>query len=263
MKIKRIWQVWAIILCAAFCASSLNAEELTLQGDEDHISLGKSISVFEDTGGKLTIDDIRKKEFQSKFSPCHADIPYYDFSPSVYWIRFTLRSASPAETRWFLEMGYPLMDDITFYSPDENGSIKAVVGGYSRPFSERRYQHRHFLYDISLPDNKARTFYFRFSCTDRMEIPLVLYSVKGFQHYDHNSQYILGIFFGFIVFMVIYNLLLFFSIRDRTYLIYCFFLLSYAAFQMTQNGTAYEYFWPEALSSINHFIPLTISLMNL
>ncbi len=255
------------IICFSFflllLTAPLSAEETIIVNKEDRIAIGTKIFILEDKNGTLTIDDVRKYENASRFVKSDKEIPYYGFTTSAYWVRFTISSANRLESLWFLELGYPLMDNIDFYSQDISGKINVVKGGYSRPFEERLFQHRHFVYDISLPDARPRTFYFRFACADRMEIPLVLYSMKGFQRYDHNSQYILGGFLGFIIFMVVYNLLLFFSIKDRTYIIYCFFLLSYASFQMTQNGTAYEYFWPSSLYSFNHFIPITISLMDL
>jgi two-component system, sensor histidine kinase LadS len=230
---------------------------------EDHISLGKNLSILEDKSGKLTINDVSTKEYETRFFPSTKDVPYFEFTPSAYWVRFSLCSMDRENSQWILEMGYPLMDDIELYIQDQSGTIKSIKAGYDRPFKERQYQHRNFAYDIRLQYAQPRTFYMRFSCADRMEIPLVLYSPKGFQRYDHNTQYVLGIFFGFVVFMFIYNFLHFLSIRDRSYLTYCFFLISCSLFQITQNGTMYEYFWPSVFYSHNHFIPLSISLVDI
>ncbi len=250
-----------ILFCSFFSAVPVSAEETIFIDKEEKLSLGTRMSILEDKSGNLTIDDVRREEYGSKFIPGDKDTPYYGFTSSAYWVRFTLSSLNRIESQWFLVLGYPLMDSADFYAQDSSGNTTAVRNGYSRPFEDRLFQHRYFIYDISLPDARPRTFYLRFTCTDRMEIPLILYSLKGFQRYDHNTQYILGGFLGFIIFMFVYNLLLFFSIRDRTYIIYCFFLLSYASFQISQNGTAYEYFWPTSLYSFNHFIPLTLSMM--
>ena len=54
----------------------------------------------------------------------------------------------------------------------------------------------------------------------------------------------LGIFYGMILIVALYNLFLFFSIRDRAYLYYVLYALSFGAFSMTQDGTGFQYLWP-------------------
>ena len=54
----------------------------------------------------------------------------------------------------------------------------------------------------------------------------------------------LGIYFGTMGVMVLYNLFVFFSTREVNYLYYVFYVASIALFFSSLSGIAYQYLWP-------------------
>lgn len=55
---------------------------------------------------------------------------------------------------------------------------------------------------------------------------------------------LLGIFFGLMAVMAIYNLLLYFSLRDRAYLLYVGIVVFNILTTLATNGLSEQYFWP-------------------
>jgi len=237
------------------------AEPVQVNDARDIYPLGLHLEYLEDVNGLLTIHDITGTSHDYTFHPSKEETPNFAFTDSVYWVRFTLRTDSLKHKHWILKFGYPLMDHISLYEvrPDRKVLLLSETG-FSRPFSTRQVPHRFFLFHLDPGPGETRTYYLRLRNQDRMEIPLTLESESSFQASDHREQYILGIYFGIILFICIFNLFIFVSIRDISYLYYILFVLGFGFFQLIQNGTLQEYFWPSFLEKYNHVIPFSIAI---
>ena len=55
---------------------------------------------------------------------------------------------------------------------------------------------------------------------------------------------LLGIFFGFMIVMAIYNLLLYFSLKDKVYLLYVGTVIFNILTTLAINGISGQFFWP-------------------
>ncbi|MDT8335698.1 MAG: 7TM diverse intracellular signaling domain-containing protein, partial [Desulfurivibrionaceae bacterium] len=83
---------------------------------------------------------------------------------------------------------------------------------------------------------------------------------QSFTREDHNAQFGLGLYYGSILLMIVYSLLMWFTIRDKNYLYYMFFITSFGLFQMAMNGSAYEYLWPGLVRWNNLSVPIFVAL---
>jgi hypothetical protein len=103
----------------------------------------------------------------------------------------------------------------------------------------------------------------------------VLRSVDWFIHYALDEYFFFGIFYGMILVFSLYNLLMFAAVREKHYLLYILYLLGIGFYEMTADGLAYQYLWPNSpwwnqySSSVSLFIAtsfslfFTISILNL
>ena len=71
---------------------------------------------------------------------------------------------------------------------------------------------------------------------------------------------ILGIYYGAILIMLIYNLILFFIIKERVYLYYVVFHFFYLFVQLALNGLGFEYLWPNN-PEINSYFFLSMMII--
>ncbi|MCK7466916.1 MAG: 7TM-DISM domain-containing protein, partial [Desulfosudis oleivorans] len=75
-------------------------------------------------------------------------------------------------------------------------------------------------------------------------MPAVLWNPQTFIEKNHDEQFVLGIYYGIVLAMLVYNLLLYLSIRDPIYLYYVSYISAFVLLQLTLNGLAFEYLWP-------------------
>jgi PAS domain S-box-containing protein len=237
----------------------LEGAPVQLTDSTDFLPLGPYLEIMEDPAGKTTIQEILEGD-KAGFTPASKDVPYFAFTESAYWVKFSLQNNSRNDDSWLIELEYPLMDHIDYYLVMKGSVKESITSGYRVPFLQRPLNNRHFLFPLKLEKGEEATVYLRFANRDRMEIPLRIWSIREFYRQDHDEQYIMGAYAGILIFMIIFNFLIFLQIRDISYLYYVLFMFSYAFFQLTQNGFMYEYYMPTWLQPYNHNIPLSIGL---
>ncbi|RZK14161.1 MAG: chromosome partitioning protein ParA, partial [Pedobacter sp.] len=67
-----------------------------------------------------------------------------------------------------------------------------------------------------------------------------------FISYALDEYFYFGIFYGMILVFSFYNLIMFIAIRQKQYLYYVLYNLSVGFFEMSTDGIAYQYLWPNA-----------------
>lgn len=105
---------------------------------------------------------------------------------------------------------------------------------------------------------KLSTFYMRIKTSSSVNIPLWILSSSELSKKIANEQLVLGLYFGLILIISIYNFFIYLSIRDRSYLYYIFCTLAFGMYQITLNGLSFQYFWPDHIWWANKSLPFFI-----
>ena len=225
-------------------------EPVILTDSPEEYPLGLHMEILEDKEKKWRIEDVTSPGFSKKFIKSNRENPNFGFTNSVYWARFKLKNIS-GMNEWLLEIGYPQLDRIELYIEQLSRLDKTydrfVVkkAGDFYPFKEREVKHQNFVFHLPVVFNKEQIFYIRIETGSSMQIPLTLWSSEAFAENDHDERIAFGVYYGIILAMALYNLFLFFSLRDRNYLYYVLYIISYGFTQLSLNGIAYEYLWPD------------------
>lgn len=231
------------ILCLLSCLScpcAAASNPLTLLNDLKTYSLAGHLDILEDKAGKLTITEVSSPLFAGIFKPDMRPVPNFGMRTSVYWVRFSIENAMAFEKRWLLELDYPHMDYLDLYLPVEGGRYELMQAGDRRAMSVRKFQHRNPVFPVSV-DGSARTFYLRVDARGRTVIPLTLWSPDAFSQMDSRRSMIAGCYFGAILVMVVYNLFLFLTLRDRNYLYYVLDIVCFALYMFYSKGFLIEF----------------------
>ncbi|MCB1323764.1 MAG: histidine kinase [Spirochaetales bacterium] len=109
-----------------------------------------------------------------------------------------------------------------------------------------------------MPPGTQREIYMRFSTQGSMILPVEIMTADKFHAEDHDQQLALGLYYGILLVLTIYNLILYFLVRERAYLYYLLYITGFGIFQMNLNGLSFEYLWPGFPAWNNHVLPLSI-----
>ncbi len=113
-------------------------------------------------------------------------------------------------------------------------------------FKHREIQYRNPVFHIPIGYGQERTFYLSVKTQDAMTIPLTIYSEKSFHEMNQKEYYVLGIYYGILLIMILYNLFLFFSLKEMSYIYYVIYIIFFAFFQLSLNGLGEQYIWNDS-----------------
>lgn len=231
-----------------------------LAAAQGRASLGSHMSILEDRTGSMTIREASSPAMAARYLPEMSDSPSFGFNDAAYWVRVKLSNDFHRDEQWFIELDYPHMDIVEIYYRDKPGGFTMKKSGDLLPFTQREVRYRNFVFSIPVHAGAEQTIYLRFAGRCAKQFPLTLWSPAAFSEKIIIENFFLGIYYGIILVMMLYNLFLFFFIRDKSYLFYVIYIASYGLVQMAYNGLAYKFLWPAYPGWHNISIPFLIGL---
>ncbi|MBP7736068.1 MAG: hypothetical protein KA369_08875 [Spirochaetes bacterium] len=210
---------------------------------------------------KLTIDQVSSEEYRDKFKHDIIDVPNFGYSTSAYWLKFSIKGDN-TDSNWLLVINYALLDHVTLFIPDKNG-YKEKKQGQMLPFNVREVKNENFVFNIDIAPETVSTYYMRIEAQDSLAVPMKLISNQAFTEQSTMIRLFLGIFYGFIMVMILYNLLIFIMTRDMSYLFLILYLISFTLFITSENGISYQYLWPGLPWWGKRVVPFSVSMVTL
>ncbi|HEV7382137.1 MAG TPA: 7TM diverse intracellular signaling domain-containing protein [Dyadobacter sp.] len=218
------------------------------------VIIGKYLEIAEDPTNQITFENVTKLDFtESKESA-----PNFGFSNSTWWIRFTVQNNTKSRNM-YLELGYPMIHDIELYDIDEPGHSQKILKSDSFDKRVTRYQNPAFL--ISVPVGESATYYVKIREHTQIFLPLFLRSQSGFLSTVLTGEILMGIYIGILLVMLFYNLFLFFSIKEKSYLFYVLYILFIGLTQLALTGYGFKLLWSDQ-PEFNSFSPTFFSAVS-
>jgi len=230
----------AVLACLLFQTSSLFASTLTL--DRDSIQLGRFVEYLEDADGSLTIEQARLGALS--WVKSQRDVLSFGYSASAYWVRVDLSQTGEQSASYLLEIAYPVLDHVDVYVIENDLQIAHYTMGDQQPYFQRPADHPNFLAPVVVHPDVITTVYLRILSSSAVQIPLMLYSDLKLVETNYNRGMIQALFYGAMLVMALYNLLIFLSIRDINYLYYVLVVLSVLTMLAGIEGLTFKYLWP-------------------
>lgn len=257
--------IWLFALFATLPSAGAWARDLSLDAASTGaapVPLAPYFSVLEDPDRKLTLADVQRPALQEKFaSDNESERPLnYGFNQSAFWLRLALRNESNAPLERLISIDFLVLSHIDFHSPLATGGYRSAFTGVALPFSTRTYPSRLFVFPVALPANSSQTFYFRVQSDNGMLVPATLWEPSAFRAHERSGYITQSAYFGLAAALILYNLLLFFTLRDLVYLLYSVFAATMALAISAANGFGTEFLWPQASYWSNISINVLYSL---
>lgn len=190
----------------------------------------------------LTVDQIRAFPDHA-WTPARAgEVLNQGVSDDVFWLRVRV-PAEPANR--LLEVGYPLLDEVSVFWERNGEIIEHHHTGDTRPFSSRPIYHRKFVFLV--PSNTEDvTAYLRVHTEGSVQVPVAVTRSAQFLENEQLSYGWQTTFLGIVLALALYNLFLFTIVRDATYLWYVLTVVTTGLLHLNFNGLLFQWLWPES-----------------
>jgi len=238
-------------------ASAVEFDESTRQ-----LPLGRVLDFYEDVSRTASIEDLVAASGSGLFQRHQDDVVNLGYSRSALWLRvdLTYRPTDGSGPRsWLLELNYPPMDYVDLYLPDGEGGFRlARSTGDRLPYDSREVRHGSYLFELNMQPGETVRAYLRLETEGSMQAPLTLWAPSAFLERQPERIYVLGMIYGVLLAMLVYNLFIYLSVRDPSYFYYILYIASFGLYQVSVNGAGIQFFWPDHPWWANVATPLLI-----
>lgn len=251
------WLLAFVASAAAFAAEN-GPEFLTAGVDVETPS--QTTTYWVDSSPDSRLESARAAFATGGFQPLPRWPATFGFADGVYWFHLRVHNIDHADPDWLLAIEYALLDNLDLYTVTPEGTVTHAASGDRLPFASRAVDHRHFTFALDLPKNTTRDYFLRVRTESSVQVPLVLKTRVYFLNHAQRGDIGLGVYYGVIIAMFLYSLLLYFSIRDRSFLWYIIYVGGFGLGQSCLNGLSYQVLLPDSPILDDQLLLFTIGL---
>jgi len=176
--------------------------------------------LFIDSNSQFTPQQVLSSEFQT------VDIrhPPVNFGPYTYWYKLNISNQSDKPRQLVLFFDNPMIDNIKLYHWSDNQvSLKKELGDHILSSA----------LDMALPSftftqapQQQSQWLISSQTLGAPNLPIIIFEQEPFEQYQFSLFALWGCFIGICLLMAIYNLILFWGVGDKLYLLYTGYVIS-------------------------------------
>jgi len=244
---KLFWRIllvaFLLLVKVNLSASEILQPEQTLEGKIDY---------FEDPLAAIKPEQLLSQEIQQKFKPVVTDS--FGVSNSAWWFRIKINFTTDAQQTRLLLLDNPLIWDARLYQIKNNIAVEIARGGFAFPVKDRPIFDSRLIFPLS--DQSQPTFYYlRVHNKGSVQLPLIIAKPEKMMGDRNMIHWIMGIYFGLLFSMAIYNFFIGWSTGDKAYFYYVAYLLALSLMIALNEGYGQLLLFPDspytAYASIN------------
>lgn len=197
--------------------------------------LGTHAAVFLDPTRELGIDDIRSRALP--WVDWAKDSINLGLSPASVWIRLDVENRAGEDRVWYLDMGEALIRDIRLYWYEPDGRLEQRVSGFGHGFDTRDVAIGVPVFRLAVPAHAGQRYWLHLAAATTAH----RLSPRGWNDDElapalNRLGMIHGIWYGTLLIMSIYNLILARALRERTYGWFALYLAMAVLAQASYSG---------------------------
>jgi len=260
MSYARIKSALAGLQLLIFCTLAFAGEPLVLATGEGTHPLSPHLTFHHDAEAQASPEQMLALARSGGFEPLPGGRPTFGFKAGAFWFHAVLMNQDPDEVRRLLVQQYPLSDHIDVYQLRPDGSLAMQRSGDALRFENRAVKHRQPNFWVDVPHGQTVELLLRVESQSSMQVPLVLYTTGDFTAMARDGQLGIGLYYGIMLALFFYNLILWATLRDASYFWYMAHISAFGLVLFCLNGLAFEYLWPGNIWLQDRCVPVAICL---
>ncbi len=235
---------------------SIKASPIVWKENTDALSIGTRIEILKDAEGKLNIDEVSAPARAGMFRLSEREVLSFDFSGSVYWLKFSLDNSTGDSL--LLDLEQAILPRADLYFKEANGSWRCYKAGYKVRMDKKPVRNHYQIFP--LPRGNKEYYIRLVSFSPPVKVLLENVNTYLLKIPDNNIFY--GLYIGILMGVIIYNLFWFFSLRRFHFLHYASVVLMYLIISGSVMDGYLLYFFPDAdLTGFYRTVPV-VSMAN-
>jgi signal transduction histidine kinase len=215
---------------------------INFKEDDKIVSVvGEVIEYLEDSSGEM---DISEAMVHTDYKLNDHQVPNFGVSPSAFWLKIHFINNSFSEKLLF-ELSQPIMDEVDFYIVRKGKVLKHTRMGEGYPFYEREFIDPNYIFRLDAPKGEHLTFYVRIKSNENVQAPIRIGEDIAIFESNKLRDISSGLYVGLMLVMLLYNLFIYFTIKDKSYLYYVIYIVFIFLTQISLQGYTSQFIWPD------------------
>ncbi len=177
-----------------------------------------------------------------------------NYTDKNIWILFRIRNDLKQPIERTLKIDSNLTGNLELFQKSENGQLRTLgITGSAIPFYQRILPLMHPGFKIVL-NAGVNEFLLKRSSHHRLDAKFYLGSYESFIRTESAEQSLYFLYIGGILILNLYNIIIYFFFRDRSYIYYSIFSISFLALVLNTKGFLDEVFYFEQFTLSNYLL---------
>jgi two-component system, sensor histidine kinase LadS len=263
--VKLIHQIVFLFLFVSLASYNSYAIPFVLTKDKPVLSIPVERYVYyiEDKAGTITIDSLLQNATKYSFKQAKQQTLNFGFSNSTIWLKISIDNQTTLNKDFLFSIDYALLNEVTFYEIINGKILRQIKTGENLPFKTRAFNDKSYVFPLSYYPLQFKTYFVRINSNgDPLQIPMQINTPTHDKEVQSIQLIGVAIFYGYLIFSILLNILLFLNFKKRYYFYFGGFVSLYALFIFINDGFAFQYFWPNSPWFSNHSIIIATSVIN-
>lgn len=230
-----------LLLAVCFIPWAQANTALSTSPNQASYSLAPYSAFWHADESSVTINDLLSQP--RSFTPTHQPQDLnFGYTRGDVWLRTQVSNDSPEPQRWIVEFEYPFLDYVTLYTLRQQ-LLDMQQSGSAVPVEQRALGHRQAVFPLELAAFETVTLYTHVAASGSKMLSYNLLTPETFYTQNDRHNFWLATYFGMLLAMGLYNLLLFFGLKERVFLHYSLFVAGFGLAILAFNGIGTLMFW--------------------
>lgn len=213
------------------------------------------ISILEPTfADDSTANILNETNISQKFTELKKNTLTLGFQSKPVWLRLEAKNQLDTENVIF-DLGNSSLDIVNLY--EQGNTIPIKSGGDFYPHADWDVFSKTVAFKLTWPKEKDRVLYLEIKSSSNISYSLRFFDSETYFQKESIENLVLGFFYGTIMIMVLYNLFIYFILKDRAYILYSLSIFFNLCLQIYLNGILNQHitlFLPELHNRIGSII---------
>lgn len=251
------------MLAIAACWSSIaGANPVVLDRLSPATALGLHMTYMQEPAAPMSLEEAQAALTAGRFRASTGAVLAFGIGSPPVWVHMTVVNAGAQKVTRRLLIENPWLDHIDVLLLQNGRLLRHVPLGDAQPQSIRPVPGRFFAVDHDF-DVGTTELFLRVETPDPIVLPVFLMSPAEADQRELSQGYGYGFIYGYLAALLVYNLVLFASLRNRIYLSYGGFLAAFLVMNLAYTGHAFAWWWPEQTILQQWIIPILMVLFGI
>lgn len=238
----------SVLICSA--NDQTNTVEEVIVDNQAMIPLSKAVSIYRNSGEPLSFQSLLSQQDTLPFISVKSNNRPTNFgiTQDEIWLKLVLQTSELTPSRWFLEIKQPSLDIIELYFANQaDMKFQSKLSGDFIAFNDKPLSHFSPLFELALQPNQQYIVYLKVKTQGTLTVPINLWQPDALWQSDQSTYAFLSLYYGILFGLLVYNLFIFFSLRDPIYVIYVAFIGFLGLGQAGISGLSYQFLLPNSV----------------